>query len=79
MTARTEKKDIECVHTIIYEKAFLDGIGTYLDKENENKVPRKEALTRHIKAAEKRHNWMGISKSQVISYAYELLSRESLN
>ncbi len=78
MTERTEKKEIECIHSVTQEKAFLDGIGSFLGKDNSNQLSRKQTLINYIKAANKRTDWLDMNKGEVLSYVYELLSKESL-
>ncbi len=73
-----EIKELEIIYTTQQEKTFLDEIGTFLAKDNRNRTSRKQLLLNYIKAANKRTDWLDMNKGEVLSYVYELLSKESL-
>ena len=57
------------------EKKFLEGIGTYNDKNSEIKFTTKEKLLEgYLKGCQKRVDWGDLDKGEIIEFAKEQLA-----
>lgn len=55
------------------EKEWLDNLGTH----RKNGLSKKESLERYLEASNKRTNWGNIDREEVLTYAKELLEKET--
>ena len=71
-----EKVDCSAYHWTTHDEInFIDKIGTQFSKEHgPSKYTKRQLLQKYIARMQKRVNWEGINKKEVLFYATEMLN-----